>query len=320
MPLIFLSGWGFQLAGDGDQQCYAIWLKTTMAGIGSTSRVFRRIVKQTFVAPDEGPSCPGLSGSAKDLANFAAGMRFSGGQTPQEALYHIEAPLAVLEASIRGDTSRPPAEMGNMLLPAAIHDHAYAAVAMLLSLPGMDPNQVMDDEGNTWLLAAISSMDFELASLLLKQPSIDVRRANAAGERPITLVLALDDPALLLDARKALHWRMRGTLVLELLNIYHSQGHSYSDVFKDLADDDSDNEVTWVLCEQGLIQNCHFFQGPLHPLQIKHLNCDFESLYPDLPGIHGAANSGRVDTVTFLLSLREPLGLDINEEVSEASY
>ena len=51
-----------------------------------------------------------------------------------------------------------------MLLPAAIHDHAHAAVAMLLSLPGMDPNQIMDDMGNTWLTAAISSEDSELAS------------------------------------------------------------------------------------------------------------------------------------------------------------
>ena len=76
--------------------------------------------------------------------------------------------VASSACSIRGDTSRPPArppaETGNLLLPIAIHDHAYAAIAMLLSLPGMDPNQLMDDKGNTWLLAAISDKDLDLAS------------------------------------------------------------------------------------------------------------------------------------------------------------
>ena len=163
-----------------------------MAGFGSTSRYFRDIVRQAFVAPDQGQAYPGLAGSVEELVKLASGVSFSGGRTPQEALYHIGAPLAVLESSIRGDASRPPAEMGNMLLTAAIHDRDFAAAAMLLSLPGMDPNQLMDDEGNTRLTAAISSWDCDLASLLIKQPGIDVRRANAAGQTPIALSMTLD--------------------------------------------------------------------------------------------------------------------------------
>ena len=217
----------------------------------------------------------------------------------------------MLEASIRGDTSRaparPPAETGNLLLPIAIHDHAHAAVAMLLSLPGMDPNQLMDDEGNTRLLAAINSTDFQLASLLLKRPGTDVRRANAAGETPIALAM-----------ETYCRQRRRGSLVLELLNTYHRQGHSYSDVVKDLEQYNGDNNMAWALCERGLIQHCRFFQGgSLHPLQIEHLNSNFEDFLPVMPGIHAAAYSGHIDTVTFLLSLLS-LGLNIHSLVSEA--
>ena len=318
---IFFAGWGFHLAGDGDQQCYAMWLKAAMAGVGSASKHLREIFKQTFVAPDQG-HCPGLSGSAKFMADFAAGMPFPGHLTPQEALYRSRAPLAVLESSIRGDTSRPPArppaETGNLLLPIAIHDHAYAAIAMLLSLPGMDPNQLMDDKGNTWLLAAISDKDLDLAFLLIKRPGVDVRQANTAGETPIALIMALDDDLMMPAFLKAHRMQMRGSLVLELLNTYHSQGRSYSDVVKDLEQYDGDNNVAWRLCEQGLIQHCRFFQGgPLHPLQIEHLNRSFEDIYPELPGIHAAADSGHIDTVKFLLSIRH-LGIDIHALVSEA--
>ena len=303
-----MSGWGLHLVGDGDQQSYyAMWLKTAMAGVGSASKHLRKIFKQTFVAPDEGHSCPGLSGSAKFLAVFATDMRFSCDMTPQEALYHTRAPLAVLESCIRGNTSRPPEEMGNMLLPAAIHDRDFAAVAMLLSLPGMDPNQLMDDMGNTRLMAAIGSADLELVSLLLEQPGIDVRRANAAGDTPIALAMeAFEYPG---NPGDNLLWQ--GHMVLELLNTYHRQGHSYSNVVKDLEHYNGDKNAAWRLCERGLIQHCHLFRGPLRPLQIKHLNRKFKDFSPEQPGIHAAAYSGHIDTVTFLLSLRNQ-GLNVH--------
>lgn len=312
---IVLCGLKACLEGPGiavNRQCYSMCLAAAMVGIGSTSKYFRNIVKQAFVTPDQGYSGPILHGSAKSLLETTT-LSTSGNRTPQEALYHIGAPLAVLESSIRDDTSRPPAVTGSMLLPTTIRDRDYAAAAMLLTLPGMDPNQLMDDKGNTRLTAALSSRDCELASLLIMQPGIDVRRVNADGQTPIALAMTLARIAVERRSPETYnhYLQMRGSLVLELLNTYHGQGHNYSDVVQDLAQYDGDNNVAWVLCERGMIQHCHFFKDPLRPLQAEHLNRPFEEWSRLMPCIHIAAYAGHIDTVTFLLSLRNQ-GLDIH--------
>ena len=308
-----------------NQQCYGSSLASAMAGIGATAKKFRQLAKQTFVATDptaqaQGASFPGLSGSADLLARFAAGLSFpASDRTPQQALYDFRAPVAVLECSIRGDTSRPPSEEGAKLLKAAIRDSRHGVATMLLNLPGMDPNQLVDDMGNTLLIAAISSDDaHSLTLLLLRQPGIDIRRANAVGETPIALAMqklcSCEEPAL---------WAMQGRTLVELLNTYHSQGHSYSNVVtRDLAlffaNSGKYDNIAWTLSWHGIIQNCRFFQGPLCQLQTEHLNRLYQDFRQDsfIPksAILAAAQYGHIDTVIFLLSLRNA-GLDIHAQV-----
>ena len=258
------------------------------------------------------PACPYLSGSPTTLAEFAAGLSFPDNRTPQLALYDFRAPVAVLECSIRGDTSsRPPSEEGAKLLKAAIRDARHGVATMLLNLPRMDPNQLVDDKGNTLLTAAISAKDDILTLLLLRQLGIDIRRANAAGQTPIALAMqggyyhSGDRP-------------MRGRALVDLLNTYHSQGHSYSDVVtRDLASFASsgkEDNVAWILSREGIIQNCRFFQGPLCQLQIEQLNRPNRDYNPK-PAILAAAHSEHIDTVTFLLSLHNA-GLDLYALVS----
>ena len=297
-----------------NQQCYGSPLATAMAGIGATAKKFRKLAKQTLVATDpaaQGASFPGLSGSAALLARFAAGLSFPDNRTPQQALYDFRAPVAVLECSIRGVTSRPPSEEGAKLLKAAIRDSRHGVATMLLNLPGMDPNHLVDDMGNTLLTAAISSNDHSLIWLLLRQPGIDIRKANAAGQTPIALAMQGfyhpgDRPT-------------QGRALVELLNTYHSQGHSYGVmVTEDLAQLDDlamDDNVAWRLSGQGILQNCRYFHGPLHRLQIEQLNRLFTDCYIPKPAIHTAAEHGHIDTVVFLLSLRN-VGLDLHALVS----
>ena len=303
-----------QPGGELNQQCYGSSLASAMAGIGAIAKKFRKLAKQTFVASApaaQGAPFPGLSGSADLLARFAAGLSFPGGRTPQQALYDFRAPVAVLECSIRGDTSRPPSEEGANLLKAAIRDARHGVATMLFNLPDMDPNQLADDMGNTLLTAAISSSNHSLTLMLLRQPGINIRRANAAGQTPIALALqGFYHPGDRLMQDRAL---------VELLNTYHSQGHSYDVmVTEDLAQLDDlamDDNMAWCLSGQGIIQNCRFFQGPLCQLQIEQLNRLFTDCYIPKPAIHTAAEYGHIDTVVFLLSLRN-VGLDLHALVS----
>ena len=303
-----------QPGGELNQQCYGSSLASAMAGIGAIAKKFRKLAKQTFVASApaaQGAPFPGLSGSADLLARFAAGLSFPGGRTPQQALYDFRAPVAVLECSIRGDTTRPPSEEGAKLLKAAIRDARHGVATMLLNLPGMDPNQLVDDKGNTLLTAAISSNGHSLTSLLLRQPGIDIRKANAAGLTPIALAMQ----GVYAPAGDSL---MQAKMLVELLNTYHSQGHSYSDVVtQDLAlfaHSGKDDNAAWILSGEGIIQNCRFFQGPLCQLQIEQLNRPYRDHNPK-PAILAAAYSDHIDTVIFLLSLRNA-GLDLHALVS----
>ena len=289
---------------------YGSSLAAAMEGIGSTCKKIREIATWTF-APKV-PARGRLAGPATLLAEFAAGLAFPDGRTPQQALYDFRAPVAVLECSIRSDTSRPPSEEGTKLLRAAIRDARHGVAAMLLSLPGMDPNQLMDDMGDTLLTAAITRNDHSLTQLLLKQPGIDVRKANTAGQTPIALAMqgfySLDDSL------------MQGEVLVELLNTYHSRGHSYSDaVTQDLAQfarSGKDDNVAWILSRQGVIQNCRFFQGPLQELQIRQLNRPYKDCLVPKPAIHAAAHSAEhIGTVVFLLSLCS-VGLDLHAQVS----
>ena len=209
-------------------------------------------------------------------------------------------------------------EEGVKPLKAAIRDSRHGVATMLLNLPDMDPNQLVDDMGNTLLTAAISSDDHSLTLLLLRQPGIDISKANAAGETPIALAMqelcSREEPAL---------WAMQGRALVELLNTYHSQGHSYSDVVtRDLAlffaNYEKDENIAWTLSWHGIIQNCRCFQGPLCQLQTEHLNRLYQDFRQDsfIPksAIHVAAQSGHIETVTFLFSLRNA-GLDIHARV-----
>ena len=289
---------------------YGSSLAAAMAGIGSTSKQFRRIAKEAFVT----------KGSTVPLADFAAGLAFPDDRTPQQALYDFRAPVAAQESSIRGGTCRPAcsAEIRNKLLKAAIRDSRHGVAAMLLSLPGMDPDQLVDDDGNTLLTAAISRKDHSLTLLLLKQPRINIRKANTAGQTPIALVMQqamqgfysdeTDDDDLL------------GQALVELLNEYYSRGHSYGDlVNQDLAQhacSGKDDNVAWVLSFMGIIQNCHFFQGAPHEsLQIMQLNRPFVDYLDLKPAIHAAAEAEHINTVVFLLSLHK-VGLDLHALVS----
>ena len=290
---------------------YGSSFAAAMAGIGSTSKQFRRIAKEAFVT----------KGSTVPLADFAAGLAFPDDRTPQQALYDFRAPVAAQESSIRGGTCRPAcsAEIRNKLLKAAIRDSRHGVAAMLLSLPGMDPDQLVDDDGNTLLTAAISRKDHSLTLLLLKQPRINIRKANTAGQTPIALVMQqamqqglysdeTDDDDLL------------GQALVELLNEYYSRGHSYGDlVNQDLAQhacSGKDDNVAWVLSFMGIIQNCHFFQGAPHEsLQIMQLNRPFVDYLDLKPAIHAAAEAEHINTVVFLLSLHK-VGLDLHALVS----
>ena len=212
-----------QPGGELNQQCYGSSLASAMAGIGAIAKKFRKLAKQTFVASApaaQGAPFPGLSGSADLLARFAAGLTFPGDRTPQQALYDFRAPVAVLECSIRGDISRLPSEEGAKLLKAAIRDSRHEVATMLLNLPGMDPNQLVDDEGNTPLTAATSSNDNSLTLLLLRQPGIDIRKANAAGQTPIALAMQGFYEA---DYSHPDDRPMQGRVLVELLNTYLAQ-------------------------------------------------------------------------------------------------
>ena len=301
-----------------------------MSGIGSTTTKLRETAERAFVAsatPARGSAYPdeGLSGSSALLAKFVAGLAIPDGRTPQQALYDFRAPVAVLECSLRNDSSRPPSEEGAKLLKAAIRDSRHEVAAMLLHLHGMDPNQLMDDDkGNTLLTAAISSKDHSLTLLLLKQPGINVRRANAAGQTPIALAMrgfyihvgVRVHLTLVLHSHAGDDHSMRVTALVELLNTYHSHGHSYSDVVtEDLAQFKRADNVAWVLSWGGVIQDCAFFLGPLSQLQVEHLNRPHQDCHTPMPAILAAAESGYIETVVFLLSLRN-VGLDLHAQVS----